>query len=45
MHHILLFSKLLTAFIFSGASAVNIFAKGLQWKQNLYAKNYKEVIF
>ena len=45
LHHILLFSKLLTAIIFYGASGVNIFAEIFQWKQNLYTENYREVIF
>ena len=45
LHHILLFSKLLTAVIFYGAGTINIFAEILQWKQNLYTENYKEVIF
>ena len=44
MHHILLFSELLTAVIFCGAGVVNIFAEILLWKQNLYTENYKEVI-
>ena len=31
--------------IISTNDAVNIFAERLQWMQNLYTENYKEVIF